>query len=152
MFCSTCGNSINEELNYCNRCGKRVVKDELATQNAAAVSALKILSVSTGWVGVVGLGGLIGLIGILLGSRAAPELIVILSVLFLTAAFGICFLMTRQISHLIEASNPPKDNLKQKSAPEQLNSVAAGQIEAPREPFISVTEETTRTLEKVRFE
>ncbi|MDQ3133156.1 MAG: hypothetical protein M3Q99_20700 [Acidobacteriota bacterium] len=149
MYCSTCGTLINEDLNYCNRCGNRVAKDELMKHDGAAVSALKILSISTGWVGVVGLGGLIGLIGILLGSHAAPELIVILSVLFLASAFGICFLMTRQISRLIEAVNPGKQNSKQNSAPEQLNSPVAGQIESPREPFISVTENTTRTLEKI---
>lgn len=149
MYCSTCGTLINEELNYCNRCGKRVAKDELMKHNDAAVSALKILSVSTGWVGVVGLGGLIPLIGILLGNRAAPELIVILSILFLATAFTICFMMTRQISRLIETVSPEKQNSKQNYATERLNSPVTGQIESPREPFISVTEHTTRTLEKI---
>jgi preprotein translocase subunit SecG len=150
MYCATCGSLINEELNYCNRCGNRVAKDELTKHNGAAISALKILSVSTGWVGVVGLGGLIGLIGILLSNHAVPELIVILSILFLATTFGICFLMTRQISRLVEAANPSKQNSKQKFAPEQLNSFAVSQIESPRETFVSVTENTTRTLDKTK--
>jgi len=150
MYCVTCGSLIDKNLNYCNRCGNRVARNELATKTDATASVLKILSVSTGWVGVVGLGGLIGLIAILVNNHVLPELIVILSVLFLATTFGICFLMTRQISRLTENLISPKENSKQKTAPEQLNAPAVtGQIEAPRQPFASVTENTTRTLDEV---
>ena len=149
MYCATCGSLIDEKLNYCSRCGNRVAKDELATQTAVTASVLKILAFSAGWVGVVGVGGLIGLIAILLSKQVVPELIVILSVLFLATTFAICFLLTQQISRLTENLISPKENSKQKTAPEQLNAPVAGQIESPRQPFTSVTENTTRTLDEV---
>lgn len=150
MYCATCGSLIDENLNYCNRCGNRVAKDELATHSEATVSVIRILSVATGVAGVVGLGGLIGLIAILIASHVVPELIFILCLLFAATAFGICFMLTRQISRLSGIALPAKENTKQKSAPEQLNAPTTGQIEAPILPFRSVTESTTRTLDKTK--
>ncbi len=153
MYCQSCGSLVNDELNYCNRCGNRVAKNELVKQTDSNASLLRNLSIATGFVGVVGLGGLIGLIAILAGNagnRAAPELIVILSILFLATTFGICFLLTRQISRLTDNAISTKENSKQKSAPKQLSPAVMGQIESPREPFISVTENTTRTLDKTK--
>ena len=149
MYCATCGSLIDEKLNYCSRCGNRVVKDELATQATVIASVLKSLAESAGWVGVVGVGGLIGLIAILLGNKVVPELIVILSVLFLATTFAICFLLTRQISRLTENLISPEESHKQKNVPEQLNAPVTQQIESPRQPFASVTEHTTRTLDEV---
>ena len=28
MYCSNCGNSVSEKLNYCNSCGERVAKED----------------------------------------------------------------------------------------------------------------------------
>lgn len=151
MYCATCGSLVDENLNYCNRCGNRVAKNELAKQKDAAVSILRSLSLATGFVGVTGLSGLIGLIAILVVNHAAPELIAIVSILFLATTFAICFLLTRQISRLTDTALSTKENSNQKFAPEQLNSPITGQIEAPREPFISVTENTTRTLDKTKI-
>ncbi len=149
MYCATCGSLIDEKLNYCNRCGNRVAKDELVKQTAVTASVLKSLSVSTGWVGVVGLGGLIGLIAILVNNHVVPELIAILSLLFLATTFGICFLLTRQISRLTDTALTTMENSTQKPVPEQLNAPVTGQIESPRPPLASVTENTTRTLDEV---
>lgn len=155
MYCAICGSLINEQLNYCNRCGNRVVKgNELTARQADSTAAiLRILSCSTGVVGVVGLGGLIGLIAILAGNagnRSPAELIVVVSILFLLTTFGICFLLIRQISRLTDKMLSSQETANQKSAPDQLNFPAAGgQIESLREPFLSVTENTTRTLDEV---
>lgn len=148
MYCITCGNLMDEKLNYCNRCGNRVVKNELAARNEATVSVIKTLSVATGVAGVVGLGGLIGLIAILIASHVVPELAAILAVLFAATAFSICFMLTRQISRLSSIAFLPAENAQLRSATEQLNAPAIGQIEAPVAPFRSVTENTTRTLGK----
>ena len=153
MCCATCGNLIDENLNYCNRCGNRVAGDKLVKPADSTASLVKSLSIATGLVGVVGLGGLIGLIAILAGNAGnhnAPELIVILSGLFLLTTFGICFLLIRQISRLTDKMLPTKEQANQKFAPEQLNPRVAAQIESPREPFLSVTENTTRTLDKTK--
>ncbi len=136
MYCQSCGSLIGDELNYCNRCGNRVgAGNTLTTQDGdARISVLKSLSIATGFVGVVGVGGLIGLIAILISSRAVGPDAVFLAVLFAATVFGICFLLTRQISRLTETALPAKKDTKQKRAPEQLNSTAA-EIESPRQSF-----------------
>jgi len=141
MYCSTCGTLINTELNYCNRCGARV--DKLATVESS--SATGYLSMATGFVGLGGLGLTVGLIAILLKHGVVPEAVVILAIAFLVTVFGMTFMMIRQISQMSNAAPPTKEKA---IASPQLNSPPAAQLEEPRQPARSVTENTTRTLEK----
>jgi uncharacterized membrane protein YvbJ len=87
MYCQTCGSLVNNELNYCNRCGERVAKNELATRPDATVSILKSLSLSTGIVGLVGVGGLIALIFKLIESGIESPTAVFLVFIFAATAF-----------------------------------------------------------------
>jgi len=141
MYCSTCGTLINTELNYCNRCGARV--DKLATVENS--SATGYLSMATGFVGLGGLGLTVGLIAILLKHGVVPEAVVILTIAFLVTVFGMTFMMIRQISQMSNSALPAKEK---PFASSQLNSPPAAQLEEPRQPARSVTENTTRTLEK----
>jgi ABC-type transport system involved in multi-copper enzyme maturation permease subunit len=142
MYCATCGSLLNQELNYCNRCGARV--DKLAVSENKS-EALQYLSMATGFVGLGGLGLTVGLIAILLNFNIQSEVVVMLALAFLAAVFGISFLMIRQISQMTNASQPSRKNVFENS---QLNSPNTAQLEEPRIPAASVTENTTRTLEK----
>lgn len=142
MYCSTCGALINTELNYCNRCGARV--DKLAT--AEKSEALEYLSMATGFVGLGGLGLTVGLIAILLNFSVVTEAVVILAIAFLATVFGMTFLMVRQISQMSNVSQNPR---KEPFENPRLNSPDIAQLEESRQqPARSVTENTTRTLEK----
>jgi hypothetical protein len=142
MYCSTCGSLINTELNYCNRCGARV--DKLTT--AESSSATGYLSMATGFVGLGGLGLTVGLIAMLLKNGVVIEAVVMLALAFLSTVFGITFLMIRQISQMSGGALPTKEKA---SETQQLNSPRAPLLEEPRQQSArSVTENTTRTLEK----
>ena len=141
MYCSTCGTEIKAELNYCNRCGARV--DKLATHGSTPV--LYNLSMATGFVGLGGLGLTVGLIAILLKNSVVIEAIVILAIVFLVTVFGMTFLLLRQISQMANALPPVRDKFFEIP---QLNSPNTAQLEESRQPVMSVTENTTRTLEK----
>ncbi|MBA3693206.1 MAG: hypothetical protein H0W77_07175 [Acidobacteria bacterium] len=142
MYCATCGSLLNQELNYCNRCGARV--DKLAVSENKS-EALQYLSMATGFVGLGGLGLTVGLIAILLNFSVHSEVVVMLALAFLAAVFGISFLMIQQISRMTNASQPSSKNVFENS---QLSSPNTAQLEEPRIPAVSVTENTTRTLEK----
>ena len=134
MYCSTCGTPLDTKLNYCNRCGGRIEK--LAT--AQNTTSLQNLSMGAGFIALGGLGLTVGLIGILLKNNVVIEAIVILAMCFLATVFGITFLMIRQLSKMtISASG---EQISEKPNPAQL--------EEYRQPAQSVTEHTTRTLEK----
>lgn len=142
MYCATCGSLFNQELNYCNRCGARV--DKLAVSENKS-EALQYLSMATGFVGLGGLGLTVGLIAILLNFSVHSEVVVMLALAFLAAVFGISFLMIQQISRMTNASQPSSKNVFENS---QLSSPNTAQLEEPRIPAVSVTENTTRTLER----
>ena len=141
MYCSTCGSLINTELNYCNRCGARV--DRLAAREKSPAAAY--LSMATGFVGLGGLGLTVGLIAILLKYGVVAEAVVMLALAFLLTVFGMTFMMLRQISQMSNAAPPTKE--KAFETP-QLNAPRTELLEEPRQPAQSVTENTTRTLEK----
>lgn len=156
MYCATCGSLFNQELNYCSRCGARVDKlttrekpttalEYLSTATEKPATALEHLSMATGFVGLGGLGLTVGLIAILLKNGVAGPDLVMLAFAFLAAVFGMTFLMIRQISQMSNAAPPTKE--KAFETP-QLNSPNTAQIEETRQPARSVTENTTRTLEK----
>ncbi len=142
MFCASCGTLINTKLNYCNRCGARV--DKLAVSENKS-EALQYLSMATGFVGLGGLGLTVGLIAILLNFSVHSEVVVMLALAFLTAVFGISFLMIQQISRMTNTSQASSKNVFENS---QLSSSNTVQLEEPRIPAASVTENTTRILEK----
>ena len=141
MFCATCGTPIIQNLNYCNRCGARVEK--LATTENS--SATGYLSMATGFVGLGGLGLTVGLISLLLKHGVVPEVVVMLAIAFLVTVFGMTFMMIRQISRMTETAQI--SNGKPFTIP-QSNAPNTAQLEEPRQPLMSVTENTTRTLEK----
>ncbi len=142
MFCASCGTLINTKLNYCNRCGARV--DKLVVSENKS-EALQYLSMATGFVGLGGLGLTVGLIAILLNFSVHSEVVVMLALAFLTAVFGISFLMIQQISRMINTSQASSKNVFENS---QLSSSNTVQLEELRIPAASVTENTTRILEK----
>jgi hypothetical protein len=100
---------------------------------------------ATGFVGLGGLGLTVGLIAILLNFSVHSEVVVMLALAFLTAVFGISFLMIQQISRMTNTSQASSKNVFENS---QLSSSNTAQLEEPRIPAASVTENTTRTLEK----
>jgi len=142
MYCAACGTEIKAELNYCSRCGARVDKNAGESKS----DALAYLSMATGFVGLGGLGMTLGLIAILLNYSVVPQVIVMLSLAFLSAVFGISWLMIQQISRMTE-SNSGEKALK-KANPAQLGAVNTAQLEEYRQPAMSITETTTRTLDK----
>ncbi len=67
----------------------------------------------------------------------------------LAALFGVCYLIIQRTSSLSGNPAPAKNDFQDNFQPEQLNSVNTAQLEsAPREPAMSVTDTTTRTLDK----
>jgi hypothetical protein len=148
MFCSNCGNQLREGLKYCNRCGVRST-GELEKIGAAMESnkLAQTLSIATGWIGFGGLVALAIMIGNLLRLENISPRAVFLVVIFGAIVFGLVFLLLRQISALsnkIPFQVLPGSQTVQEAFPSKSETV---RLEAPREPVLSVTENTTRTLE-----
>lgn len=147
MYCSTCGNSVNEKLNYCNNCGAKTGNNALRITNSSS----PFLPISVGLIGVAGLFGFIMTLKILLESRLDQASILIILISYLVTLFSICSVL---VGHIWKRSGDIKIHsdlpAEDYTPPKHFRGGNTNQLEPPREPFIgSVTDSTTRTLDKV---
>lgn len=147
MYCWSCGKQTSENLNYCSSCGARVDK---TAATSGDMSWMSNPSTALSYLGIFGLGGFIFLVVVLLKRSIDLGFVFAISLLYLSALFGICFLLIRQVSNHSD-ERKVKKNLREE-APTQFRPGITAQLEEPREPFITVTENTTKTLDEVLIE
>ena len=147
MYCSSCGSLMNVELNYCKNCGAKLTK--VKEEKDLPKSILDNLLTTLFLVVMFGLGILVGLVAVLLGSGVNHETVTIIAAFYLIAVFGICYMLLSQVPKLIDAKLNPKRETPESYQPPQLSSQTTAQLEEHRESIGSVTEHTTRTLDKV---
>lgn len=147
MYCSKCGSFADSGLKYCKNCGVKLGKDE-ADDDSAKVMLDNVLT-TLFLVVMFGLGILVGLVAVLLGNNIEPKFVVFISIAYLAAVFGICYALLSQVPKLIDHKLNQKKEPPEFVPPAQLNRRTTAQLEEQREPAISVTEHTTRTLDKI---
>ena len=153
MYCPSCGNAVSEGLKYCNRCGASLNGEEGGAGPAGLSGPAWAVSLATAFITLGGLAMLfvIGLVLIKRGQDLPPAAgVMALAVLALIALVD--WLLIRQLSRVIDVyrgaggeAAPPRRGAAR--TPAELNEGQPARLEAPREPFLSVTEQTTRTLE-----
>jgi hypothetical protein len=148
MYCDRCGKQIDEALNFCNSCGAQLKGNDIDRRSVLNSLVVALIVIATG-----GLGILAGILAILLDRIGKPEPVFIFSIFYLAALFGICFMISRQISKLIDLSavNGPRRSEDPAAEPVQLPRRNTARLEEFREPA-SVIEHTTRTLDDVRID
>ena len=148
MYCSTCGRQIQENLNYCNNCGARNEKSALVVGNSSS----RIFGIAGAFVGMVGLVGFIEVLKILLRSTLESPAIIAILIAYLVTVF---FMFAVMIGHVWKNSGDirikAKDRQDDLRSPPAFRGVNTAQLEEPRQQPISVTENTTRTLEHAPF-
>lgn len=153
MYCENCGKHIDDSLNFCKSCGAQIKKqkDESKSILNSLISALIAVA-------VVGLGILVALTAVFLDRSPNVEPVFIFAVIYLGVLFGICFMITRQISKVIDRklnieSKPSRStfNTREEEPMVQLPPSITNPLEEFRQPH-SVTDSTTRTLDKVPIE
>jgi hypothetical protein len=146
MHCQHCGNAVKKGLKYCNSCGGRlrnIDEDKDGTPGKMLDNILTTLFLTV----LFGFGILVGLVAVLLDKNVPIQLVAIVVIAYLAAIFGVCFMLTKQVPKLIDAKlnrlNPPPAE----SPARQLRPLSTAQLEEYREPAMSVTDHTTRTLD-----
>ncbi len=149
MYCSTCGSLINDTLKYCKNCGVKLFKENEKEDKPESI--LDNLLTTLCVVAIFGFFFLIGLVAILLDKIINPQFIVLIVVIYLAALFSICYMLLSQVPKLIDAKLNKKSEQDETIQPAQLFAKNTAQLAEPHEPVMSVTENTTRTLEKWRL-
>ena len=147
MYCSTCGKSLNDNLNYCNGCGARIEKNPLIVSNSASTQLAKPLAV----IAIVGLAGFVGVLGVLLDNgRLDTAAVVLILIAYLVTLFLICAMI---VGHMWKHSGDIRikgaKRADETDAPGAFRRITTAQLQEHREPAMSVTEHTTRTLDKI---
>ena len=146
MYCPSCANPVSDGLKYCNSCGAKLGSEE-ARDNSAAQMLDGILE-TVFWTAVVGFGILIGLVSVMLYRQVQPELVAFITVFYLGTLGMITFMLLRQVTKLVDAKlrSLGPDTTRE---PAQINSPLPAGIDDFREAAASVTDHTTKTLDKV---
>lgn len=143
MYCERCGKQIEEALNFCNGCGAQLKKDGETKQSVLIMLITALIAV-----GVGGLGILIGILAVLLNKIDRFEPVFFFAAFYLVLHFGICFMIARQISKMIDAKIKSPDTTETSRSAVRLPPRSTNQLEEFHPPA-SVTDSTTRTLDKV---
>jgi hypothetical protein len=148
MHCPSCGNPVKKGLKYCNGCGERMGgfdDDKDSTPGKMLDNILTALFLIV----MFGLGILVGLVAVLLGNGVLKEAVTIIVIAYLAALFGICFMLVKQATKLIDAKLASLNASLARVSPAELKPVTTAQLEEYREPVMSVTDNTTRTLDDI---
>ena len=148
MYCSNCGSQIQAELNFCSRCGTKVSKIDSETQKSVADN----LSSSLGYIGGFGLFGFIFVALILVKNGVGEKALILISLAYLGALFGICSLILQQIRRSAEKSTAKAVDLPNDFQINQIGAASTARLEEAMQAPISITENTTRTLDEVLVE
>ena len=147
MYCSKCGSLVNNELNYCNSCGEKLAK---VKDKDAPKSMMDDVLTSLCVIAIFGFVFFVGLVAILLDKSIPINVLVTILLGYLAVLSGICLMLLRQVPKLIDANlEENKSKNFETTQPLPLPAPTTAQLEEHREPAMSVTENTTRTLNEV---
>jgi hypothetical protein len=148
MYCPACGNSVKKGLKYCNNCGAQLFRsdeDKDGTPGKMLDNILTTLFLTV----MFGFGILVGLVAVLLGNGVPNQLVAMIVIAYLAAIFGVCFMLVKQVPKLIDAKLKSFGPSSAEPSAPQLQPLITGQLDEYRQPVMSVTDHTTRTLDKV---
>ena|SRR5437660_8501376 len=152
MYCSSCGSAAATRLDYCNRCGARLVgtKADARTRSSEVRPEMLVNAILCCF--VFGLGAIIGLLAVMRSVfDFNPGLIIaftLLSFMLLTATEGVfVWMLLRRTGAAKKAGDAGLP--KKQTTTNELDAARAGALP---EPVPSVTEHTTRTFEPIYVE
>ncbi|MGQ0543673.1 MAG: hypothetical protein ACT4O9_17815 [Blastocatellia bacterium] len=146
MYCSSCGTRFQSELIYCNRCGKRVKRDD-GEANKVATTLSQVLGAICGF----GIIGFVLVILILVNNGVTQSSLARIAFFYFAALFGICALIMQQISALSKNAPATKEAVSSNMPqPAYLKPVTTAQLIENGGRPISITEHATRTLDEIQ--
>lgn len=154
MYCPSCGNAVAEGLKYCNRCGASLGAGWDASPSGLTGPAWAI-SLATA---LITLGGMTMLFILAIqlvkrGGDLSPAAGV-MTLAFIACIAFVDWMLVRQLSRVIDvyraggAAPAARQRAGAADGPAELPENQQARLDAPREPFMSVTDQTTRTLER----
>jgi hypothetical protein len=157
MYCPYCGTETTQGLNYCNRCGGNLAPlTQAAPQESRTIvapGAAWAAGLTTASVVIIGIGMIFPITSELTARGMAPVAVVAIALFVALAVVGCAAMLLRFWSLLFGTGGARHDNPATAALPQHKAQDTRG-LDAPRfdslnpAPVPSVTEQTTRTLER----
>jgi hypothetical protein len=153
MYCSSCGSAVTPGLSYCNRCGAEV-GTKLSTKKAGATKGSEFPESLVWAIVAVSVGGLSLIIGLMAVMKHELHFNDGLILMFSLLSF-VLMLGAEVVFIWLLLSWRAKSAARETADTTQLKASATKELGEPQqrflaEPALSVTEQTTRTLEPVQ--
>jgi hypothetical protein len=148
MYCFACGQTLKENLNYCNSCGTRVERGPVVANSASS----KPFAVAAILVALIGLGGVIPILRILLESRLSGFGVLLALFAYLFTVLGMFSILAAYFWRVSgSTSSKPKELAEPQEyiSPASFRQANAGQLEAAHQSVMSVTDNTTQILDEL---
>lgn len=158
MFCPYCATETTQGLNYCNRCGGNLAPLTQPVQESRIIvtgGAAWAAGLTTTTVIVIGLGIIFPITSELTARGMAPTAVVAIALFIALAVVGCAAMLLRFWSSLLGVGHARRDAPAPAALPQHKAQDTRG-LDAPRfdslnpAPVPSVTEQTTRTLDRVK--
>jgi hypothetical protein len=143
MYCSHCGSSTADDLNYCKNCGFRT--ERASHEDPQRLKRLALVAGTA--IGAVGLICFFTVLRELLRNSVAPGTMVLLLVAYLVTLSLMFIVLVRQA---FKNSDDRRTNSTSRVPEQPAYFRAVNTAQLPDMPA-SVTEHTTRTLDEVPF-
>lgn len=149
MYCQSCGQSYSKEQKFCTTCGLQMfVSDNEIDKEGMPGKMLDNILTAVFLIVLFGMGILVGLVAVLLGREVKTEVVVMVVMAYLASIFGICWTLLKQIPKLIDARLNSYKGTENNVRP-LLQPRTTAQLEEPLMPVDSVTDHTTRILDRI---
>lgn len=148
MYCPNCGATVDKKLRFCNSCGERLSKAAEIDKEGMPGKMLDNVLTTIFLIVMFGLGILVGLVAVMLGNNVPTQVVTIVVLAYLAAVFGVCFMLVKQVPKLIDARLKALDPEAHREQ-DRLSAMSPAQLLEYREPAMSVTDRTTKTLDEV---
>lgn len=147
MYCQSCGTALATQMKYCNRCGAHLVTTK--EDDSVKLFEKRMDSEMEGlfWITVLGLALVLGGMALLKKVQISESLIIAYMILSSVACIAYFGLGVWQVRRLNRSSKEAKGSRHFEE--QDTNELDSAKAWPPLEAGSSVTEQTTRGLERV---
>jgi hypothetical protein len=147
MYCAKCGGLVNNTLNFCNSCGAKLTRGKDSGGKPAAPLSLLICAVGALDIAALFVFALLTLI--FLERHVDERTMAAILTLYLFFLAAVNFKLIRLITKLVGVYLDNNGSTNETQPANLPSKHTTAQLDSPRQPVTSVTENTTRTLNEV---
>ena len=148
MYCSSCGQAVNQGLSYCKHCGAKVSGTKERDASNLSEESRNFLLAGILGIPIAGVGVIIGLMSVMKQIGFSNELIIVFTSLgFLLLLIAEVVFIWSLLQNRTRTVKETSDNIQLKEV--EMKRFNEAQVRELSEPIPSVTENTTRSFEPI---